>query len=247
MGSNPAVRIYSYLFSSPLFAVSDRGGIFFAGNISLHVEIWSEEEIVLDINALKNEAQEMKLLKAEVKNRYDELVNIGKEVTELVVLKLGTKKEELIRQFSEYFTFNAFEVTKKGDAFQAIYDDLIINLHDKKSKLDSFEVYFDLEIQLKRLNYTIVIKASDKDFDKLYYKKNLDKLLIHGFQNVSERIEKMKDKEDLKKVLNDINENLSWYTKTIENFDNIKFVLTLYKSHEEYESFKDLFEALEAP
>ncbi|MGE7718083.1 hypothetical protein [Priestia megaterium] len=201
----------------------------------------------MDINALKNEAQEMKLLKAEVKNRYEGLVNIGKEVTELVVLKLGTKKEELIRQFSEYFTFNAFEVTKKGDTLKAIYDDLIVNLHDKKSKLNSYEVYFDLEIPLKRLNYTIVIKAGDKDFDKLYYKKNLDKLLNHGFKDVSERIENMKDKEDLKKVLNDINENLSWYSKTIENFDNIKFVFTLYKSHEEYESFKDLFEALEAP
>lgn len=201
----------------------------------------------MDINALKNEAQEIKILKAEVKKRYEDLANLGNRVTELVISKLGTKKEDLIQQFTQYFTFNAFEVTKTGDTHRAIYDELIINLHDKKNKLDSFEMYFDLEIPSKRLNYTIVIKAKDMDSENLYYKKNLDSLKVHGFYNVNERIENMKDKEDLKKVLNDITENLSWYSKTIENFDNINFVFTLYKSHEEYESFKDLFEALEAP
>lgn len=201
----------------------------------------------MDINVLKNEAQELIFLQSEAKKRYNDLVDIGKKLNELVLSELVKMKDELVIQFDQYFTNNDFEVTKTGDTFKALFKDLVIILDDQKNNLNDYEAFFDLEIPLKRVNYTIVIKVSNNDFDRLYYKKNLDKLFNHGFKDVNARIDKMTEKDDLKNILGEINENIDWFQQTVDIFDNVKFVFTLYKSHEEYESFQELFESIKAP
>lgn len=53
-------------------------------------------------------------------------------------------------------------------------------------------------------------------------------LLIYGFGDTNTRIDRMTDTDDLKSILKDVNENIDWYNKTVETFDNVKFIFSLY-------------------
>ena len=102
----------------------------------------------MDINALKNDVQTLSLLKSEVKESYAELVDVGQKVKGMVSTKLVQMKDELARQFEQYFVSNDFEVSKTGDTFKASFNELEIKLNAQK--IEWYEVFCDLGIPSKK-------------------------------------------------------------------------------------------------
>lgn len=102
---------------------------------------------------------------------------------------------------------------------------------------------FPVEIQPLKIYNAIEVRPCSEDNDMFYQKNSLkikDDWL--DFNNYVDLINKCNDKDSLLKLIEKTSGNISHYQNTFNNFEEIKYVYSLYQGHDECESFKEVFE-----
>lgn len=189
-------------------------------------------------NAYKRECytNDLKQLKTEAKKKFTEFKKVCEELSK----KIDNKKEEmankLINEYKEYFS-NNFKMLQKGESIIFTYKDVEVILDLEK------DYYFSLKIPIERIYVTIEIRES-RDYDNMICWKNeikyRDKYIDYNKPDIF--FDDIQEISVLKDFISKIEENISHYKNTIENFDTIKYIYSLYDTSIECDSFKDLFE-----
>jgi hypothetical protein len=209
--------------------------------------------IDMDINDLKKtsavmkeEKESLESMKEATLERFEEFKKTCNTLSKLIAEKVAPKKMELGAEFREFFESNGFsvEAEEKGK-YKATFENTVVILEDDNPDEYSSDSAFTFQIPTQKKYTGVVIKAEKEKEDKLYWKN----ILKHngrnvGFENVRELIFSIEDTKELKVLLDKINENIEWYQDTIEVFEDIKFVYSVYRTGHEFETFKEVFEAL---
>jgi hypothetical protein len=207
----------------------------------------------MDIKKLKEQADKaviegdsVKELRIDAIKKYREFRSVCDELSPLITSAVITKKEQLVKEFVNYFEENGFEVTKELNGnFIASYKDVIVNFKDDNPDENDNEAFFGLDIKSQEVYTAIVIKAEERSSDKLYLKRVLkykDNYL--EFKDAEDTIQGITEIGELQTLIFNIEENIQWYKDTVKNFKDINFIYSLYKTDKEYPSFKRLFESL---
>ncbi|TCJ01507.1 hypothetical protein [Cytobacillus praedii] len=203
------------------------------------------------IEELKRQAEEkekvdnsIELLRNKLKTKFKEFQLTSNKLTDLIAEKMRLRKEILLGEFNIYFEKNGFNVTKISDtAYEATYKSVMVSIWDQRpNDFDSeSEFYLDIDDKL----HTILIRASEKSSNRLYWKHNLSYRgkNIH-FKNADDIFDSIAEPDEVEDFIKKIEGNTEWYTGTIQDFDKIKFVYAIEGFSLEYMLFVDLFEAI---
>lgn len=207
----------------------------------------------MDIHKLKNAANEMRveqekieLMKVLAIEKFEDFVEICGELNKLTTKEVATKKLELVREFREFFASNGFLVENvKLGKYKATHEGNTVILEDENPNDYENESIISFQVPTQQKYDAIVIKAEEKNEAKLYWKNNLKFNHEHvGFENSREIINSIGEQQELEKLTDKINENIEWYRDTINNFSDLKFIYSIYKTDLEFGTFKELFEAI---
>lgn len=207
----------------------------------------------MDITKMKEKADQLlkssevlNEIREETINKYREFRQVCDELTPLITNVVNLKREDLISEFKDYFTGNGFAVTEVGKGnYKAVYQNVEVNFTDDNNGNIDGEAYFGLTIKSEDIYTAVVIRAESARSDMLYLKKHLkynDNYI--ELKTAEETILSISDKNILEKLVSDIEVNINWYKETIRDFDNIRFIYSIYKTEKEFDTFKQLFENL---
>jgi hypothetical protein len=107
------------------------------------------------------------------------------------------------------------------------------------------EVHFSLAIRTKGVYQTLVIKPESSK-ERMFYFKNVLKYkeaFIESKKAIA-MFNSIKEVSELEKLNKQVEENINWYEKTINEFKDINFVYGIYKTDREFTNFKQFFEAI---
>ncbi|MFC7684767.1 hypothetical protein [Ureibacillus sp. GCM10028918] len=206
----------------------------------------------MDINKIKKQAddankksKELETLRLLTLDKYKIFNAIYTALFIQIESAVIKKKNELTSQFKEYFEKNGFEITTKVNRTIARYKDLTILLEDENANENIDESVISLRISSENLVKGIVIKISSNERDRLYWKNTLkfNNEIINN-DNYKRIIAGINDISELTVLKNKLIENIDWYHQTVFEFDNLKFVYSLYGSDKEYDTFEQLFTEL---
>ncbi|MBT2656579.1 hypothetical protein J7E81_15275 [Bacillus sp. ISL-18] len=198
----------------------------------------------MDINKLKEQADNQIQLREQLISRYEDFRNICDSLNDLIVEKQISKKEELIAEYKDYFTSNGFEVSEDNNFHKAIYKDTVIEFRDESPTIET-EVHFSLAIRPQGVYQTLVIKPESSKERMLYFKNVLKyKDAFIEFKTGEEMFNSIKEVSELEKLTRQLEENINWYDRTVKEFKDINFIYGIYKTDREFTNFKQFFEAI---
>lgn len=195
---------------------------------------------------LKEGKERLESLKEATLERFEDFKKTCNVLSKLLDEKIATKKLELEAEFREFFESNGFSVeTEMKGKHKATFEDTVVILEDNNPDEYGSESIYSFQIPVQRKYDKVVIEAEQKSQGKLYWKNNLKhESHIVGFNNAMEIILSIDDIKELEVLLGKINENIEWCKNAIENFDDINFVYTIYRTDQEFDTFQELFKAL---
>ena len=184
--------------------------------------------------------QEIEKIRKDAINKISELKEIGIKLSVLQERKWESLQLECMNEAEIFFENGNFKVERNEKSIIAKHEDIEISVkNDSEDEL----LIFQINIDPIGIYNAIEIRPCDEDDDMFYQKNNLK---IDGkdidFNNYIELVNKCREKSNLSILLKKVEENIIHYKDTIEKFDQIKYIYTLYKTDIECNSFKEVFE-----
>lgn len=189
----------------------------------------------------KKEKNKIITCKESLLEKYNEFIEVGKLVGEKQTAKhielIAKCEEEAVRFFEE----SDFKVEKNDNGYVARYENISINFkYDGEDEM----IIFPLNILPIGIYNAIQIKPCNDQEEMLYWKKHIK---LNGndvySSNFNNELQKCNNSSELITAILNLETNINHYKNTLENFDEIKYVYSLYKCGDiECNTFKELFE-----
>ncbi|MDS1030691.1 hypothetical protein RDV78_09465 [Bacillota bacterium LX-D] len=182
----------------------------------------------MEINSLKNE----------FKSIFKKFNELCREVSEKNNLKKQELLQKLINDFYSYFSNKGYRIISGENKYTAEKNDFEISL------IFNDDDTFLLEIPQKDVTYSLEIRAGYDAQKMIFWKHPLtykaEFLMING--NVDEFLGEITDLEVLKKLYQNLHENILHYEQTLKNYDEVDFVYSFLDSNIEITDFTDIME-----
>ncbi|WP_129598427.1 hypothetical protein [Anaerophilus nitritogenes] len=200
----------------------------------------------MDINNLKNMVDEqekqvplIKEMRVKAIEEFEKFKVVCNKIIKLTDDKINHKKQSFINEFVEYFKSNGFETEHIENKYIAKYKTIKVVLKNTECEILLFEmlpqkIYLSIEVkpsmdveEKKSIRWKNILNFGDKDINSDNYKEILSSI---------------EDMKTLENLIMKIEDNIKHYQNTIDKSEDIEYVYSLYDTHIECESFKELFE-----
>lgn len=196
----------------------------------------------MDINELINEDVVISKLQNEVLEKIKKFKSLNEQISGVTSPLKIEKMNEFRNDFTNFFETNGFKVTiVEANIREASRGRHLIKLTNNGTLVDTV---FTVEFQEKNIYKTIEILPTEQCTELLTWRKNLRDMRIDSIWEDSylKEIQSIHSLEKLNRLNQELEQNIEWYKKTLEDTSSIKYVYRIYGEHIEFQNFKEFFE-----
>ena len=199
------------------------------------------EELVSEANKKKDNEKELERLKNELKKKYNEVLSVGKLISEKEEVKWEVLKSQFESEIVNFFESGNFIVNKEGKKYIAKLNNITIELYyDGEEEM----IIYPIKIEPNGIYNAIQIRPCNDHRDMLCWKKLIKLNGKHVYnETLQKELDICNDKIELISQITKLQENIEHFKNTNDNYEKIKYIYSLYKCNDiECNTFRELFE-----
>ncbi|CEK34316.1 hypothetical protein UMC2_35271 [[Clostridium] sordellii] len=194
----------------------------------------------MKLSEVVNQNETLENLRKETIDLYKHLIETGSKITPMNIKKCKKERIKCEEEVKKVFEEEGFDTNFEKNKYIFKKGSLTIEFYyDGEDEM----IIFQMKIMPNNRYFAIHLRPNAKDDNMLYWKNNISLDGKHLYtENYIELINKCSNTKELDKAKIQLKENIDHYENTINNYDSIVYIYSLYKDDVEFDTFKELLE-----